>query len=109
MRRGTHEREQHGGNVMTRVTADITAQNTGTDFLHTSAGVEFDVDVGSTGAGTITLQRRRVGEATIYDVKTYSPGDGPEIGLSANTWEVRLFVKTGDYGSGTIVLNIWTA
>ncbi len=93
---------------MTNVTADITAENTGTPYLHTSAGVEFDVDVGPAGSATITLQRRRPGESTVHDVKTYTPGDGPEIGLSANSWEVRLFVKTGDYTSGTIVLNIWT-
>ena len=94
---------------MTTVTASITAQNTGTDYLRVPSGAEFAISVGTAGSGTtITLQRRIFGETTVYDVKTYNVSDEPQIGHSDFNWEFRLFVKTGDYGSGTIALDLWT-
>lgn len=90
------------------VTATITGVSQGTDWIPTRPGGYFDISVGTTGSGTITLQRRLLdGDGTAYDVATYAPLDAPEVGHSVNWWEWRLYCKTGDYTSGSIEVGIW--
>jgi hypothetical protein len=99
-------------------TAAITAQNTGTDWVKARKGDTLEVAVGTGGgATTITLQRRlntdavadggSGGDGTVHDVKTYSPAAEPEIVEVQGDWEYRLFVKTGEFGTGTANLYIW--
>ncbi len=93
----------------TEITAAITAQNTGTSYVRCSKGDTIEVGVGAGGgATTIHLQRKLTdGDGTIHDVKTYLPGSPPEIIHGENDWQYRLFVKTGNFGSGTANLYIW--
>lgn len=91
------------------VTASITAENTGTDWLQLRDGgaKEFDVSVSGTFAGTVFLQRKLKGAAdnTARDIESYTTGASP-VGHMAGEWDVRLFVKTGGYTSGTAVLRL---
>jgi phage gp45-like len=96
------------------VGATVSGADAGTDWLSVPAGGNFDASVGVTGAGTATLQRRLTGgDGTVYDVKAYTvngaSSDAPEIGFAASNWDFRLYVKSGDYTSGSIVLDLWTS
>lgn len=92
----------------TKVMKDVTAQNDGTAWLELP-GVRsfFDISVSGTFSATVTLQRKRRGEAdsAARDIETYT-APTEKIGEMAGHWNVRLFVKTGDYTSGTATLEL---
>jgi hypothetical protein len=100
-----------------RVCKTATAQNTATNWLRlprvgagTGGGAVFDISVVLTAAvfsATVTLQRRRHGETDTEarDVKTYTDVV-EELAQMAGDWEVRLIIKTGDYSSGTIRMEL---
>lgn len=90
------------------VTASVSTDDTGTDWLRVPAGVEFDIFPGDGGDATITLQRRDPNDtSSVYDVKAYASTDEPEIGLAAATWDYRLYCKTSNYTSGPIAIGLW--
>ena len=74
-------------------------------FAWTSAGISTS---GSFTA-TATLQRKRPGEAAsaARDVETYTAG-AEKIGEMQGHWDVRLHVKTSEFTSGTVVLELGT-
>lgn len=91
-----------------RVTGSITAQNTGTDWLQLRGHRNFfDVSVSGTFSATATLQRKRPGEAAAAarDIETYTAST-EKLQEFAGHWDVRLFVKTGAYTSGTADLEL---
>ncbi len=91
-----------------RVTASITAQNTGTDWLQLRANHSyFDISLSGAFAATVHLQRKRPGEAAsaARDIESYTAGT-EKLGEMKGHWDVRLFVKTGNYTSGTVEMEL---
>lgn len=91
-----------------RVTASVTAQDTGTDWLQLRGHRNFfDVSVSGTFVATVTLQRKRPGEAAsgARDIETYTAGT-EKLQEFAGHWDVRLHVKTAAYTSGTAILEL---
>ena len=93
-----------------RTTADITAQNGGTDWLQLRGARNFfDISVSGTFTATVHLQRKRPGEdaSAARDVESYVAGT-EKLGEMQGHWDVRLFVKTGNYTSGTVKAELGT-
>ena len=93
-----------------RTTADIAAQNTGTDWLQLRGARNFfDISVSGTFVATVHLQRKRPGEvaSAARDVESYTAGT-EKLGEMQGHWDVRLFVKTGNYTSGTVKAELGT-
>lgn len=93
-----------------RTTADITAQNSGTDWLQLRGARNFfDISVSGTFTATVHLQRKRPGEdaSAARDVESYTAGT-EKLGEMQGHWDVRLFVKTGNLGSGTVKAELGT-
>lgn len=92
------------------VTAAVTAQNTGTDWLQIRGERKFfDISVYGTFVATVHLQRKRPGAAAsaARDVESYTAGT-EKIAEMQGHWDVRLFVKTGNFTSGTANLELGT-
>ena len=72
-------------------------------------GAVFDVSIHSSSSfvGTITLQRKRPGEADALfrDVKSWT-APTEETGQDGGAWLYRIGCKTGAYTSGTIVVEV---
>ena len=83
----------------------INAANTFTDPVQPGRGFDLSLYANSSFSGTLTLQRRRVGETNWRDVKTYT-GPAEEYGQSSGNWEYRLGCKTGNYTSGSITAEV---
>ena len=93
-----------------RVQSDVTAENAGTDWLQLRGGRGFfDISVSGSFTAAVTLQRKRPGEAAsaARDIESYTGGT-EKIGEMQGHWDVRLFVKTGAFTSGTAVLELGT-
>ena len=90
-------------------TRTINAENQFTDWILVSAENSFDYSIHSTASfvGTITLQRKRVDEADSLarDVETQT-GEKERAGMNGSTWLMRIGCKTGDFTSGSIVVDI---
>ena len=83
----------------------LTALNGADQFapaLEVNQGQKFDVSVGGTFTATVTLQRKRVGEAdsAYRDVQSFTQ-PAEQVGESAGRWLYRLGIKPGDYTVGT--------
>ena len=91
-----------------RVTASVTAENTGTGWLKLRADHSFfDISVSGTFSATIQLQRKRPGESAsaARDIESYTAGT-EKLGEMQGHWDVRLFTRTGDYVSGTVEMEL---
>lgn len=91
-----------------RVTASVSAADSGSDWLQLRGHRNFfDVSVSGTFVATVTLQRKRPGDAAAAarDVETYTAGAEP-LKEFAGHWDVRLYVKSSAYTSGTAVLEL---
>lgn len=68
----------------------------------------FRVSITGTWTGTVTLQRSSGNENNYTDFRTYTANRTEDINdnLDNETWFYRLAVKPGDYGTGTIVMEI---
>lgn len=93
-----------------RVEAVIAAENTFTlEIRVTGVGADrqFQVAVGGTGAGTVTLQRSVGVTGDFSDVKTFGVGTATfDDDLDNQVIFYRVGVKTGDYSSGTIDVSL---
>ena len=92
-----------------RVTASASAADTGTDWLQLRGYRNFfDVSVSGTFTATVSLQRKRPGDAAgaARDIETYVDSGTETVKEFAGHWDVRLHVKSGDYTSGTAVLEL---
>jgi hypothetical protein len=84
---------------------DITAQNTFTPGILIQGEEPFDVSVAGTFVATVTLQRSKDNAAWV-DVETFaSPTE--KTGEAGSAWYWRIGVKTGNYTSGTVTVNIY--
>lgn len=68
----------------------------------------FRVDISGSWTGTVTLQRSSGNENSYTDFRTYTAPRSEIIddNLENQTWFYRLIVKSGDFGSGTIIMQI---
>lgn len=92
-----------------RKTKSVAAENTFTDWLFIRAGRKGTLSISGSWSGTVTLQRRREGEAdsAARDVQSLSAnyeGNFDAVG----DWYWRVGVKTGGYSSGPVVCEIAT-
>jgi len=67
----------------------------------------FTVRIKGTFVATVAVQAIRPGEAAseVVDLKTYT-APTLEVGELAGPWQVRAFVKTGGFTSGSVELEI---
>ncbi|AIK68531.1 hypothetical protein Lo5R7ANS_61 [Mesorhizobium phage vB_MloP_Lo5R7ANS] len=85
---------------------NITAQNTFTTPVLIQGGNTFDVSVSGTFVATVTLQRSKDGTTNWVDVDTLTePGEW--TGDAGSAWFYRLGVKTGEFTSGTVVVDLF--
>lgn len=88
--------------------ATLSAQNTFTDWLSLKKGDRYTVSVVISVTATVTLQRTFDDVITIKDVKAYvdAAGSAEEDGICAEDQQIRLGIKTGDFGSGTAICRV---
>ncbi len=82
----------------------LTAQNTFTDVLTCDLEDEVSVSVSGVSDSTVTLQRRFNG-ADWRDVIDFSANEEGSY-TADEACELRLGIKTGDYGSDTVICRI---
>lgn len=89
------------------VTASITAQNTYTSWAHLTG--TFQLLISGLTDSTVTFQGTPDLGSTIYDIDTFvaATGNTLHVGNVANSdWTYRAGVKTGNYGTDTVVLRL---
>lgn len=94
-----------------RETATITAANSWTEAVLVPGGT-FDLSVRGSYVGVVTLQRRRPGDtdAEWRDVESFESGAEVErTGEFRGAWEVRAGVKSGNWTSGTVKIDLGIA
>lgn len=88
------------------VTASITAENTFTDWLAFGGRGQESAQLAISGSftATVTVQYRRRGGAAI-DLEQYT---APAVRIVdiVGTGDLRVGVKTGDFGSGTVAVSL---
>lgn len=83
---------------------DISAQNTFTPAIQRSAGRGFDVIIAGTFDATVTIQASRDGSTWIDLEDQTTPI--VRTGLAASEMYYRVGVKTGNYTSGTVSVDL---
>lgn len=96
------------------VSASLTAQNTFTDILKVlgaalNAGNYVSISLSGITDSTLTLQRRFFNDAGValswYDVESWS-ADIEATYVADEKCELRLGIKTGNYGTDTVVARL---
>ncbi len=85
-------------------TATLTAQNTFTAVLVLDAEDRVSVSVSGVSDSTVTLQRR-LDEANWRDIDSWS-GAIETTYVGDESQDLRLGIKTGEYGSDTVIARI---
>ncbi len=94
--------------------ASLTAQNTFTNALaaqgaHRGAGDYISVSIDGITDSTVTLQRRFYNDAGValswFDVESWS-ADIEVTYVSDEKCDLRLGIKTGNYGTDTVVVRL---
>lgn len=85
-------------------TKSIGSQNTFTDPLRIGEGKQGTLTITGTFSATVTLQVRLLGGTTWTDIDTVTTTGRWQWPGGNDDW--RAGVKTGDYSSGTAVVNI---
>ena len=81
----------------------ITAQNTFTNLVQLDG--KFQILISGLTNSTVTFQAT-VDELTVYDIETFT-SNGINVGeVATNTLKYRIGVKTGDYGSDTVLIHL---
>ncbi len=88
-----------------RKSASITAQNTFTEWMPVDAGAALALSISGTWVATVTLQRR-INAANTRDYDTFTANTELDSDPVATRGEWRAGVKTGDFGSGTVVIDL---
>jgi len=93
------------------VTASVVAEDTGTNsvrILGVGSGRIFNITITGIAGGTEVTLQRSADDASWTDVAVYTTNRSISYddGLDDNILYYRLWVQTGDYGSGTAVLTI---
>lgn len=94
------------------VSSSISAQNTFSNSIEVTGvltGRDISITITGTFTATITLQRSFDGGTSWADVSTWTSPLAPTIyndGLSNQTVEYRIGIKTGNYSSGTATVSL---
>ena len=97
------------------VTATISAENTGTDALQLRGDKgsvrlrAFDLSLSGIDGHTFHLQRKRSDEdwTAARDIESYT-ADVELVGEVQGSWDLRLFCKTGNFGTGDVTAELST-
>ena len=84
--------------------ATLTAQNTFTDWAQLKG--EADLSISGVADSTVTVQRTLDGGTTIKDVESFVVDVEKSISASISGVHYRVGIKTGDYGSDTVLVEI---
>lgn len=90
-----------------RSTKTVSAQNTFTDWVRIVG--KFQLLISGLASSTVTFQGSPDEGTTVYDLQTWNTTSDNtlQIGEVANSnWVYRAGVKTGGYGSDTIILRL---
>lgn len=88
-------------------TKTITAQNTFTEWVRIVG--TFQLLISGLASSTVTFQGSPDGGTTIYDIQSWNTTSDNtlHVGTVANSvWWYRVGIKTGGYGSDTVVLRL---
>lgn len=88
----------------TAVQSSLTAQNTFTEVLPLRRGERATISISGLSDSTVTLQRRLDG-ANWRDVENWVAPIETDY-LAGESHDVRLGIKTGNYGSDTVVCRL---
>ena len=91
-----------------KVTASLNAQNTFSDFLEFNpqrGNGSADFSISGTFVATVTFQRSFDGGATILDIDTTTTKK-EKIYTGSKNALIRAGIKTGDFTSGPVVIEI---
>ena len=88
------------------VTASLTAQNTFSDEIVVGENGLFDLSISGTFVATVTVQRRRVGDTSYLDLPATYDAPTEQTGECGGIWEYRVGIKTGDFTSGTVGIDL---
>lgn len=99
------------GSSSSSVTASVVAENTGTGSIRVvgvGAGRSFTLTQTGLAGGTVVTLQRSTDDSTWIDIENQGMNFSIIVidGLDNAIYYYRLFVKTGDYGSGTAVLTL---
>ena len=86
------------------VDAILTAQNTFTDWVEVTGDV--DLSISGVSDSTVTVQRSFDHAATIQDVEAFTANQEKIITGSGKPVLYRVGIKTGDYGTDTVVCKL---
>lgn len=92
--------------MATRATATLSAQNTFTDLITVRGAKQVDFSLSGVNGHTVTVQRRRAGSSTWLDVEDFTTNTEQVFKNSGGVWEMRAGVKTGNFGTGNVTLDI---
>lgn len=100
--------------VVKVVSETATAENTFTDWISATEHVQrsdpgvgwLNLSVSGTFVATVTLQRRFADDQTARDVEAYTAVTDKSIVDYEPGVEYRVGVKTGGYGSGSVVMRL---
>lgn len=84
--------------------ATLTAQNTFTDWVTLRGNA--DVSASGISDSTVTVQRTFDGGATVKDVESFTADFERALDASAQGADYRIGIKTGDYGTDTVVCEL---
>jgi len=85
---------------------DINTANSFTPAELIQPGETFDVSIRGTFVAKLTVQRSK-DQSVWRDVETFE-APVEKVGISGSAWYFRVGVKTGDYTSGTAIVEIYS-
>jgi len=86
------------------VTKSISAENTFSDPIRVDKG-EFDLSISGTFVATVTVQRCRTSAGTYLDIEEHT-APAEKYGKCSGSWYYRAGVKTGDFTSGSVEIDL---
>lgn len=85
-------------------TATLTAADSGIGWMPATSGIAT-LSISGTFVATVTLQRRFGADGPALDVKSYTAPAEENIECAADM-ELRLYIKAGNYTSGSCVCRL---
>lgn len=91
----------------TLIPTSLTAQNTFSNWLQLDKGQMAAISIAGVTNSTVTLQRKFNANGDIRDVESWTAPE--ELAYTAEcAMEIRVGIKTGGYGSDTVVIDMKT-
>jgi hypothetical protein len=88
---------------------DLTAQNTFIGPVDVNPGDAVFINTSGTWAGTLTVQAKRSGDASYFDLsEAVFTSNLSRSQVFNETMNIKIGFKTGEYTSGTASIKIWS-